>query len=78
MRTIEYEGQTFEYDETCLLSYRWQKQLTSDDPTKNFRAAERLFCGKDDEVAERLGDTMEGVALLMKEILSQNGRAAKN
>lgn len=78
MRTIEYEGQTFEYDESCIFDYGWQKQLAADEPSKNFRAAERLFCGKDEEVAERLGGTMEGIALLMKEIIADNGKAAKN
>lgn len=78
MRSIEYEGQTYEYDETCIFSYGWQKQLTSDDPAKNFRAAERLFCGHDEEVAERLGGSMEAMAELMKAIMGDNGKAAKN
>lgn len=78
MRTIEYDGQTFEYDERCIFDYGWQKQMTADEPQKNFRAAERLFCGKDEEVAESLGGTMEAMAELMKAIMADNGKAAKN
>lgn len=78
MRTIEYEGSTYEYDETCVFNYGWQKQLASDEPQRNFRAVERLLCGKDEEVSEALGGTMEAMMGLVKAILDDNGRAAKN
>lgn len=78
MRSIEHDGQTFEYDESCIFNYGWQKQVVSEDASKNFKAAERLFMGKDEEVAERLGGSMEAMGELIKAIMQDNGRAAKN
>ena len=57
MRSIEFEGQTFEYDETSLKDYAVQKALSlgTEDMPRFFRAIERIFTGKDVEYSEAVG-----------------------
>ena len=57
MRTIKFDGQEFEYDETALKDYGVQKGLAlgMDNVPRFFRAVEKVFAGKDEEYAEKLG-----------------------
>lgn len=77
MQTIEFRGVTVAYDETCTKSWKWQKAIASGDDAKIVSAIERLFCGKDEEVADRLGDDIEVMGELIGEI-TRASRAAKN
>lgn len=54
MRTIEFEGAEFEYDERCVKSWKWQKAINSNDSTRVMGAVERLLCGRDEEYADIL------------------------
>lgn len=54
MRTIEFEGAEFDYDERCVKSWKWQKALSSNDSTRVIGAVERLFTGRDEEYADVL------------------------
>ena len=77
MKTIEFHGVTVEYDETCIKSWKWQKAIAAGDDKKSVAAIERLFLGKDEEVAELLGDDIEVMGELIKEI-TETTRSAKN
>ena len=87
MRTIEYKGVTVEYDERCVLSYKWQKAMNSNDPHRSVDAISRLFCGKDEDIADalcgnddhdELDSAMDAMADLLKAVLEDMGRVAKN
>ena len=54
MRTIEFKGIEVEYDEKCLLSWKWQKAVASGDQSRAVRAMEKLLCGRDEEYADAL------------------------
>lgn len=54
MRTIEYKGMEFEYDERCPKSWKWQKAVNSGDEARIMVAVERLLCGRDEEYADML------------------------
>ena len=77
MRTIEFQGHTIEYDETCIKSWKWQKALASGNDAKGVAAIERLFMGKDEEVADLIGDDLETMGELIGAISAEN-RTAKN
>ena len=87
MRTIEYEGMEFEYDERCILSFKWQKAMNSNDGAKNNLAIEQLFAGRDEEYAdmlcengdpEQLDTALDAMAQLVKLCVEAMGRKAKN
>lgn len=61
---IEFRGVEVEYDEKCPKSYIWQKKLAKSDPA----AIEQLLLGRDEEVAEKLGDDMDAMAELLQAI----------
>ena len=54
MRTIEFEGKEYEYDDRCVMSWKWQKAINSNDSTRVMGAVERLFAGRDEEYADAL------------------------
>lgn len=69
MRTIEFRGVTVEYDETCVKSWKWQKSIASGDVSKSISAIERLLLGRDEEVADELGDDFETFTELVATII---------
>lgn len=77
MRTIEFRGVTVEYDETCVNSWKWNKALASGDDKRGTAAIERLLLGKDEEVADALGDDINVMGELIGEIVAES-RVAKN
>lgn len=77
MRTIEFQGHAIEYDETCIKSWKWQKALASGNDAKGIAAIERLFMGKDEEVADLIGDDLDTMGKLIAAISAEN-RTAKN
>lgn len=88
MRTIEYKGHEFEYDERVTKSWKWQKAVASGDTARSVAAIERLFCGRDEEYADvlsgldqdsdELDDAMDEMAALMQAIMEELGGTAKN
>lgn len=86
MRTIEFEGIKAEYDERCIMSYKWQKAVNSGDPARSTRAIEQLFAGRDEEYADALSDSgdeeldnaMDKMGQLLQAIMEDMGRLAKN
>lgn len=86
MKELEFKGIKVEYDERCVLSYKWQKAMNSPDQGKVVSALERLFLGKDEEIADKLNekgedgldDSMEAMGELLKAVLEDMGRVAKN
>lgn len=86
MRTIEFEGIKAEYDERCIMSYKWQKAVNSGDSARSTRAIERLFAGRDEEYADALSDSgdeeldnaMDKMGQLLQAIMEDMGRIAKN
>lgn len=77
MRTIEFKGITVEYDETVSKSWKWQKAVASKDEAKTVAAIERLFLGKDEEIADQLGDDINVMGELLAAI-TQDMATAKN
>lgn len=87
MRAIEHKGMSFEYDERCIVSYKWQKAMNSQDPGRTTRALEQLFCGRDEEYADMLcgnddhddlDTSMGDMTELLSAVLEDMGRTAKN
>lgn len=86
MRTIEFEGIKAEYDERCIMSYKWQKAVNSGDSARSTRAIEQLFAGRDEEYADALSDSgdeeldnaMDKMGQLLQAIMEDMGRIAKN
>ena len=77
MRTIEFRGVNVEYDETCVNSWKWNKALASGDDKRGTAAIERLLLGKDEEVADALGDDINVMGELIGAIVAES-RVAKN
>lgn len=86
MRTIKFEGIDVEYDERCVMSYKWQKAANSGDPSRSTRAIERLFAGRDEEYADALSDSgddeldnaLDKMGQLLQAVMEDMGRVAKN
>lgn len=86
MRTIEFRGITVEYDERCVMSYKWQKAMASGDTAKSMRALERLLMGRDEEYADMLSGTedgdldtsMDAMGELLAAVVEDMGQTAKN
>lgn len=75
MRTIEFKGVKVEYDETCVKSWKWQKAVNSGDGAKGVEAINRLLMGKDEEVAEQLGDDFDTMTELLGAIVTEINEA---
>ena len=75
---FEYEGPAFEADARELRSYRNSKAIanSSNDPGGYFAALERIFAGRDEEYAERLGGGADTVANLY--VAAAEAAGAKN
>ena len=75
MRKIEFNGVAVEYDERCLRSWKWQKAIAVGTDAKRIEAIETLLLGKDEEVADKIGDDMEVMGELIAAIVEDNGKA---
>ena len=77
MRTIEFNGVQIEYDETVLKSYSNTKRLAraKEDPANVFDVFEKLYLGKDEEIAEALGGTEEVMGQLFKAVTADASKA---
>ena len=73
MATIDFRGVTVEYDDKCPTSYKWKKLINRND----ISAIEKLFLGRDEEVAEMFGDDSDTMQELVLACI-EDSRAAKN
>lgn len=73
MATIDFRGVTVEYDDKCPKSYKWQKLINRND----ISAIEKLFLGRDEEVAEMFDDDSDTMQELVLACI-EDSRAAKN
>ena len=75
-KTNNYEGVVVQYDDVALHKWSVMKQLASG--TGTFDAFDKILCGKADEVAEKLGDSVDKMSDLVNRIATIEGNAAKN
>lgn len=75
-KKIKFNDINVEYDDSQLNKWSVQKQLTTIDG--QFSAMDKILCGKSDEIAEKLGDSMEEMTELLQRIVAINGNTAKN
>ena len=86
LREIEFDGIKVQYDERCILSWKWQKAINSGIPARSVKAVEQLFAGRDEEYAEALStsedpeldDAAEKMSELIAAVTEDMGRKAKN
>ena len=88
MRTIEFKGHEFDYDETVTKSWKWQKAVASGDVARSVGAIDRLLCGRSDEYADvlsghdpgsdELDESMDAMTDLVQAIMTELGGTAKN
>lgn len=80
MKTVQFEGSTFEYDERAPKRWSVQKALAlgESDPKGFYGALDKIFCGRSDEYAERLGDDSERMLALLDLVSKAVGAQAKN
>jgi hypothetical protein len=80
MKTVQFDGQTFEYDERAPKRWSVQKALAlgESDPAGFYGALDKIFAGRSDEYAERLGDESERMLALLDVISKAVGAKAKN
>lgn len=79
IKTAEFDGIEFEYDADAIVSYKLTKAITNveKDPVGYFDAMSIIFCGKDDEYADRLGGSAAKLVQLY-EACVKDSTAAKN
>lgn len=79
IKTAEFEGIKFEYDADAIVSYKLTKAITNveKDPVGYFDAMSIIFCGKDDEYAEKLGGSAAKLVQLY-EACVRDSATAKN
>lgn len=66
LKTITHEGVKVAYDPAAFKSWRFMKSLSHRDT--QFDAIDILLCGKSDEVAEKLGDSIDAMTSLLTAI----------
>lgn len=84
MATIKYNGEEFEYNDKLLggspEAYAFQKRLaksSTGNPIYMYEVYERLFDGRDEEYAEKLGG-IEGLSNLFVAVMEGQDGEAKN
>ena len=83
MRSIEFEGGEYEYDETALERYSVIEGITlgTEDLAGFFRAIRAIFAGRTAEYSARLGDSQAKMGELVAAVFAdaaESSRAAKN
>lgn len=63
LKTIELDGVTVSYDPSAFKSWRFMRQINKRET--QFDALDVLFCGKTDEIAEKLDDSFESMMKLL-------------
>ena len=77
VKKIKFENKKFEYDSSLINSYSFAKLIAraKDDNVLFFEAMERVFMGKDEEYAEKLGGDFTKLAQLFEAITDQENTA---
>lgn len=79
MKTIVFRGIEVEYDERVMKSWKFQRRFANAEGAQQlFVTADALLDGKADEIAELLGDDVEVMGELIKEIFSTLNGEPKN
>lgn len=80
MKSIQFEGHTFKYDERAPKRWSIQKAMAMGDsnPAAFFEALDKIFLGKSDEYAETLGDDADKMLELFNRVSLAVGEPAKN
>lgn len=73
IKMIKYEDVTVEYEDSFFGSWKFMKELSSGINT--FGALDKLLCGKSDEIAEALDDSMEKMNDLLERISLIEGKS---
>lgn len=75
---VEFEGEQYECDASALRDYAVIKAISKADvaPAKYFDALERVFAGRDEEYAEKVGG-LEAMARLLEACVTATA-GAKN
>lgn len=66
LKTITHEGVKVAYDPSAFKSWRFIRALNNRDT--QFDAIDILLCGKADEIAEQLGDSLDSMTSLLTAI----------
>lgn len=76
IKTIEFDGIEFEYDADAIVNYKLTKAITNvaKDPMGYFDAMGIIFCGRDDEYAEKLGGSSMKLAELYGACVNENAQ----
>lgn len=79
MLKFKYNGETFECDEKAATDYRVLKSMSKmgTNPAAFFDGFERIFSGKDEEYAEKVGGSIEEMGNLLSAAVEAVGDAAK-
>ena len=80
MKTVQFEGEAYEYDERAPKRWSVQKALAlgESDPAGFYGALDKIFAGRSDEYAKRLGDDSERMLGLLDAVSAAVGAKAKN
>lgn len=80
MKSIQFEGETYKYDERAPKRWSVQKALAlgDRDPAGFYDALDAIFAGKSDEYAQRLGDDADKMIELLNRVSLATGTEAKN
>lgn len=78
IKTIEFEGKTFEYDEEMATDYEVIKGVVcaTSNPAGFFKSIELVFVGKDAEYARELGNDLGKLGELLTLVIETS--AGKN
>lgn len=77
MKSLQFEGHTFKYDERAPKRFSVQKALAlgMEDPAKFYGALDTIFAGHSDEYAEILDDDTDKMAELLERVSLAVGEA---
>lgn len=75
MKSLQFEGKTFKYDERAPKKYSVQKAIAEsmEEPVKIFKALDIIFAGHADEYAEMLDDDMDKMMELFERVSVATG-----
>ena len=73
IKKIKFEGIEVKYDDSALGKWSVMRDLASG--TNTFSAYDTILCGKADQVAEKLGDSMDAMTKLLEQITTVSGTA---
>jgi hypothetical protein len=80
MKSLQFEGKTFKYDERAPKRWSIQKALAigAEDPKGFYGALDKIFAGRSDEYAEMLDDDADKMLELLNRITIAIGGDVKN